>query len=79
MKPVNNKSLLHFIFDQMEKLDEGNITVEQAKAQGNLAKQANNALKYELDRTNTLMKVDEYNRANGTDIELRNSEGKQFD
>ncbi len=76
MKPSGNKELLHFIFDQMEKLDEGNITVEQAKAQGNLAKQANNALKYELDRANTLMKVDSYNQANGTNIELRDSEEK---
>jgi hypothetical protein len=74
MKPIDNKSLLHFIFDQMEKLDHGNITVEQAKAQGNLAKQANNTLRYELDRTNTLMKVDQYNRANGTNIKVRDTE-----
>lgn len=79
MKPVNNKSLLHFIFDQMEKLDADSICTEQAKVQANLAKQANNALKYELDRANTLMKIDSYNRANGTEIKLRNSEGKQFD
>ena len=79
MKPVNNKSLLHFIFDQMEKLDKDDITVEQAKAQANLSKQANNALKYELDRANTLIKVDEYNRENGTDIDLRNAEGKAFE
>ena len=78
MKPVNNKSLLHFIFDQMEKLDTNEISVDQAKAQSNLAKQANNALKYELDRANTLIKVDEYNRANGSDIQLRNPEGTNF-
>ena len=36
MTPVNNKSLLHFIFDQMEKLDKNEITVDQTKAQSNL-------------------------------------------
>ena len=79
MKPVNNKSLLHFIFDQMEKLDKNEIDVNQAKAQAVLAKQANNSLKYELDRTNTLIKVDTHNRENGTAIELRNPEGKNFE
>ncbi len=79
MKPVNNKSLLHFIFDQMEKLDNDQIDVQQAKAQADLAKQANNMLKYELDRASTLMKVDQYNRTFGTNIELRNAEGKNFD
>ena len=47
MKPVNSKSLFTFICDQMDKLQEASITVEQAKAQANLAKQANNILKYE--------------------------------
>lgn len=79
MKPVNNKSLLHFIFDQMEKLDNNEIDVNQAKAQSLLAKQANNALKYEIDRANTLMKVDLHNRQFSSDIELRNAEGKNFD
>ena len=79
MKPVNNKSLLHFIFDQMEKLDKSEITVEQAKAQSNLCKQANNSLKYELERAKTLIEVDIHNRENGTAIEVRNSEGKNFD
>ncbi len=59
MKPVNNKSLLHFIFDQMEKLDTGQINVDEAKAQALLAKQANNSMKYELDRAKTLMELDQ--------------------
>ena len=79
MKPVNNKSLLHFIFDQMEKLDKGEIDVNALKAQAQMAKQANNALKYELDRSKTLMDVDLHNRQYGTDIELRNVEGKNFE
>lgn len=79
MKPVNNKSLLHFIYDQMEKLDKKEINVSEAKAQADLAKQANNVLKYELDRTNTLIALDQQNRQYGTNIELRNIEGKSFD
>jgi len=79
MKPVNNKSLLHFIFDQMEKLDKNEINVDQAKAQANLAKQANNSLKYELDRAVVKMKVYQHNKETGDNIELREAEGKNFE
>ena len=34
----------------MKKLSANVISVEEAKAQSNLAKQANNLMKYELDR-----------------------------
>ena len=79
MKPVNNKSLLHFIFDQMHKLDEKEIEVETAKAQAQLAKQANNALKYELDRAHTKMKLTEHNRKLSDNVSLREAELKNFD
>lgn len=79
MTPVNNKSLLGFIFDQMSKLDEGSISVDQAKAQANLAKQANNSLKYELELAKTKMELEEFNKLNGSNIELRNAESKNFD
>ena len=79
MKPVNNKSRLHFIFDQMEKLDKNDISVDQAKAQANLAKQANNSLKYELDRAKILMEMSEHKRTTGDMIELREAEGKNFE
>ena len=79
MKPINNKSLLHFVFDQMEKLDNGEIDVNVAKAQANLAKQANNMLKYELDRTRLLIDLDAHKRTTGANIELRNVEGKNFE
>jgi hypothetical protein len=79
MKPINNKSLLHFVFDQMEKLDKGEIDVNNAKAQANLAKQANNMLKYELDRTRLLIDLDAHKRQTGANIELRNVEGKNFE
>jgi len=80
MKPVNSKSLFTFICDQMEKLQDSTITVEQAKAQANLAKQANNILKYELDRANTMMKISEFNKDNEKNkIGLREVESKMFD
>ena len=42
MAPANSKSLLAFIFDQMEKLNRNEITAEQACAQAKLASQASN-------------------------------------
>lgn len=78
MEPTNNKSLLHFLFGQMEKLDKNEIGVEQAKAQANLAKQANNSLKYELDRAKILMELDLHKSSTGNVIDFRNAEGKNF-
>lgn len=79
MKPVNNKSLLHFVYGQMEKLDKKEIDVQTAKAQADLAKQANNVMKYELDRANLLMKLDSHNRENKAEINLREIESKNFE
>lgn len=79
MKPVNNKSMLAFIFGQMEKLDNGEIDVNQAKAQADLAKQANNALKYELERVNTQMKLAQHNAVYRDGLNLRDAESKNFD
>jgi hypothetical protein len=79
MKPKTNLELLDFIFEQMEKLDKDEITIEQAKAQSNLAKQANNILRYELDRANMEMKVRTFNLENGSNVEIRNIESKKFD
>jgi hypothetical protein len=77
MTPTNNKSLLHFIFNQMEKLDKKEIDIDEAKTQSLLAKQANNALKYELDRANVQMKLAEHNRDTAR-VDLRNAEGSNF-
>nr|WP_297167419.1 hypothetical protein [uncultured Dysgonomonas sp.] len=75
MEPVNNKSLLHFIYGQMQKLDSKEITVEDANAQANLAKQANNAMVYELKRSELLLKLEQA-RKEGVDIGLREVESK---
>jgi len=67
----NNSDLLKFVLAQMAKLDKGEIDTEQAKAQANLAKQANNSLRYELDRTTLLLKL---RLNNSEDIKIRNIE-----
>jgi hypothetical protein len=79
MKPVNSKSLFTFICDAIDGLSEGKITVEVAKAQSNLAKQANNILKYELSRAETEMKIREFNIKYSANIQLREVESKTFD
>ena len=79
MKPVNSKSLFAFVCDQMEKLSSNLISVDEAKAQSNLCKQANNLLKYEIERTKVLMEVKTFNSQNNTEIELREIESKSFD
>lgn len=81
MTPVNNKSLLAFIFEQMEKLDSNSITVEQAKAQANLAKQANNSLKYEIELVKVKMEIQTFNNesVSAKPIEFRNAESKNFE
>lgn len=79
MIPVNNKSMIAFLFSQMEKLDTGVIDVQNAREQSNLAKQVNNAMKYELDRVNTLMELAKHNAVYKDGLDLRNIESKNFD
>lgn len=74
MESINTKTLLKFTFDQMKKLDEKKIEVEEAKAQGSLIKQANNLLRYELDRSKTLMSIKQHNESYEDDIKLREIE-----
>lgn len=56
-----NQSLYSQIRAQMDKLDTGEITVDVAKGQASLAKQANNCLRYELDKTALLLKIEQAN------------------
>lgn len=55
---ANNKDLFRHLIELMNKLDQRKIDVETAKAQANLAKQANNLLKYELDRAKAIAKFE---------------------
>ena len=78
MTPVNNKSMIAFLFDQMNKLDKDEIDVTKAREQSNLAKQVNNAMKYELDRANIKMELTKHNAIYKDGIDLRNIESKNF-
>lgn len=64
---ANTKNIFSHLFDQMHKLNAKLISVEEAKAQSNLCKQANNVLKYELDRSVAKAKW-------GDELELRDIE-----
>jgi hypothetical protein len=79
MIPVNNKSMIAFLFSQMEKLDKNEIDVEHAKQQASLAKQVNTAMKYELDRVRVKMELKSHNYEFKDNIELREIESKNFE
>jgi hypothetical protein len=78
MKPVNSRSLLAFVFDQMDKLDSGDIDVEKAKAQASLCHQANGLLNYELKRVKTLIELNKHNFEFKRNTSLRDIESKGF-
>lgn len=79
MKPINNKSLVAFLFDQMEKLDKDETTVEKAKAQAGLAKQVNSQMRYELERVKVQMELSKHNAVYKDGTKLREIESKNFD
>lgn len=78
MKPVNNKSLVAFLFGQMEKLDNKEVEVKEVLAQCELAKQINSQMRYELERANTIMKMAQFQIETGKDIPVREIESKTF-
>ena len=78
MRPVNNKSLIAFLFSQMEKLDNDEIDVNKAREQANLSKQVNNAMKYELDRAKIKMELTKHNAIYKDGLTLRDIESKNF-
>lgn len=57
-KKANSKELFEHAFNMMQLLKSKMINVEEAKAQSNLLKQANNLLKYELDRATAMCKYE---------------------
>lgn len=78
--PVNTKSLLAFVFNQMERLNSGEIDANTACAQAKLASQASNLLNYELKRTIVQMRLKEVGCGIGTtQPRLREIESKGFD
>ena len=74
--PVNTKSLLAFIFNQMSRLNSGEIDWQTANAQAKLASQASNLLNYELKR----LRLREIGGGlQATEPQLREIESKEFD
>jgi len=76
-QPVNSKSLLAFIFNQMKKLQDGEITPAEACAQAKLAGQANKLYENELKRTAIQIKMKELG-IEATPM-IREIESKAFD
>jgi hypothetical protein len=79
MTPVNTKSLLAFVFSQMEKLDKKEIDVETANAQSKLVQQANNLIRSEHERSRVKMELAKHNAEYNQTIVLREIESKNFD
>ena len=79
MKPVNTKSLLVFVFDQMEKLDKKEIDVDTANAQSKLVQQANNLIRSEHERTRVKMELEKHNSEYNSNLTFREIESKNFE
>ena len=79
MTPVNTKSLLAFVFNQMEKLDSKEIDVDTANAQSKLVQQANNLIRSEHERSRVKMEIIKHNSEYNGNIVLREIESKNFD
>jgi hypothetical protein len=79
MKPVNEKSLLHHLFEQMDKLDKKEISADEANAQAKLASTAISLYKQELDRARLTMELQSHAEATGKVVELRELSSKGFD
>jgi hypothetical protein len=68
---ANTKELFRHAFDLMKLLKAKAVSVEEAKEHANLIKQANNLLRYELDRAIALQKFEK--------IEIRNIEDEEIE
>ena len=56
---MTNKKVFQNVCDAIAKVSNGEMGVDDGKTIAHLAKQANNALRYEIDRANTLLKLGE--------------------
>lgn len=67
VKKASTKELFSHLFDMTQLLKQKAISVDEAKAHANLCKQANNLVKYELERAKAIQKYE--------GIEIREIEG----
>ncbi len=79
MIPVNNKSLVAFLFDQMDKLDRGTIVKEDALAQVQIARQINSQMRYELERARVIIELGKHNAIFKDGTSIREIESKNFE
>jgi len=79
MKPTNQKNLYHLLFDALERVNTGELKVPNAREMSNLAARINTAVKLEHDRARVKMELEMHKRTTGSNIELREIEGKNFD
>lgn len=79
MKPVNEKSLLHHIFEQMDKLSRQEISTADANVQSKLANQAISLYKLEQERAKLIMELQRHAESTGKVVELRELSSKGFD
>jgi hypothetical protein len=79
MTPVNTKSLLAFVFGQMEKLDNKQIDVNTANAQSKLIQQANNLIRSEHEKARVKMELEKHNAEYKNNVQLRNVESLNFE
>jgi hypothetical protein len=63
----------------MEKLDKKESTVQEAQAQANMCKQANNLMMYEIKRADIEMRLASHNAIYKDGLKLREIEGKNFE
>lgn len=56
LKMNKTQILFHHAYEVMMKLKNGEIQIEEAKAQANLLEQANNIMRFELDRAIAVQK-----------------------
>lgn len=57
-KHATTRHIFKHLCDQMDKLNMKMVSVEEVKAQANLAKQANNILNYELNKSIAVCKFE---------------------
>jgi len=63
----------------LERVNTGELNVQGAREMSNLAARINTAVKLEHDRARVKMELEMHKRTTGTNIELREIEGKNFD
>lgn len=76
----NTKALFHFLTEQMERLNNDEISINEASTYAKLAREAVNILKYELVRAQLQMQIDQHcQNQNFKRIELREVESTTFE